>query len=87
MSDYPHGHDGHSGWYCEKPECVARIEATKATVDKMMKDAYVVKSEHSMTITNMKPGGWVQNRTGDLVGIEYAKSLNRAQRRKEGIKL
>lgn len=47
----------------------------------------VVEGEHSTVYTNGLVGGWVETKTGALVSVEYAKSLNRAGRRKEGIKL
>lgn len=87
MSDYPHGHQHHSGWGCKNPECVARIEQKQQIVDEMFNDATVIKGEHSTVITNMETGGWLHDKDGSLVSVEYAKSLNRGQRRKRGIKL
>ncbi len=87
MSDFPHGHPDHSGWGCKEPECVKRIEEKHSVVNDMMKNATVIEGEHSTVITNMQTGGWVEQKDGSLVSVEYAKSLNRAQRRKRGIKL
>jgi hypothetical protein len=87
MSDYPHGHANHSGWGCTNPECIKRIQVKQKTVNKMFENANVIEGEHSTVITNMQTGGWVEQKDGMLVSIEYAKTLNRAQRRKLGIKL
>lgn len=40
-----------------------------------------------LAMTNGHFGGWVQQKDGSLVSVEYAKSLNRTGRRKLGIKL
>lgn len=47
----------------------------------------IIVGENSIAATNGQFGGWVKDRNGDFVGIEYAKTLNRAQRRARGIKL
>ena len=82
MSDYPHGHHGHSGWNCE--QCV--FEEKERVVNEFMKDARVIEGEHSLIMTNMQPS-WVAQKDGSLVSIEYAKTLNRAERRRKGIVL
>lgn len=87
MSDYPHGHAGHSGWGCKQPECVARIEQKEATVNEFLKDATVIEGEHSLAITNMQTGGWLETKDGSFISVEAARNMNRAQRRREGIKL
>jgi hypothetical protein len=46
-----------------------------------------IKHANGMIMTNGQLGGWTQQKNGDLVSIEYAKSLNRQQRRKRGIRL
>lgn len=47
----------------------------------------VIVGEHSVAATNGEFGGWVKTKHNSYVSIEYAKTLNRAQRRAEGIKL
>lgn len=47
----------------------------------------VIKGDNYVAITNGATGGWVKTKDGSLVSVEYARSLNRVQRRKEGIKL
>lgn len=87
MSDYPHGHAYHSGWGCSNPECQARIEQKQATVDKMFEDATVIQGEHSTIVTNMQTGGWLKQKDGSYISRIAAKAMNRAQRRRKGIKL
>jgi len=47
----------------------------------------IIEGEHSIVATNGEFGGWLKTSDSSYVSIEYAKSINRAQRRKEGIKL
>lgn len=56
-------------------------------VDVDLGEINVLYHEHGTIMTNMEPGGWVQTKSGSYVSVQYAESLNRAQRRKEGIKL
>lgn len=86
MSNYPHGHADHLAWGCNNPECIKIIAEKEKTVDDFMAGSRVIEGEHSMAITNMEPS-WVQQRDGSLISIERAKEMNRAQRRKLGIKL
>ena len=87
MSDYPHGHSGHSGWGCTEPSCVARTQEKEANVSEFLKDATVIHGEHSTVVTNIKTGGWVKKKDGALISVEAAQRMNRAQRRKHGIVL
>lgn len=47
----------------------------------------VIEGEHSTAYTNGHFGGWVKQSDGSYVSIDYARSLNRVERRKRGIKL
>lgn len=57
------------------------------TLADVMDTVTVLEGEHSTVATNGSFGGWVKTKRGSYVSMEYAKSLNRAQRRAEGIKL
>ena len=47
----------------------------------------VIEGEHSTIYTNGPTGGWVRQKDGAIISIDAAKEMNRAQRRKLGIKL
>jgi hypothetical protein len=47
----------------------------------------IIVGEHSVVATNGQFGGWVKTKDGSYVGVEYARTLNRAERRKQGIRL
>ncbi|WP_127886354.1 hypothetical protein [Rathayibacter festucae] len=86
MSDFPHGHRDHSGWFCSDPACVHEQERKEKEVNEFMRGARVIESKSGMTITNLQPS-WVQQRDGSYISIERAHEMNRAQRRKLGIRL
>lgn len=87
MSDFPHGHPDHSGWGCNVPECAERIAQKQDIVNEMLANATVIEHEHGITMHNMGEGKWVQQRDGSLISLERAQEMNRAQRRKLGIRL
>jgi hypothetical protein len=87
MSDFPHGHPDHSGWGCSKPDCQARIQLKYDTVNAMLEEANVIEGESSTSYTNMETGQWLQTKDGSLISIARAREMNRAQRRREGIRL
>jgi len=75
---------------CTHPECVNFRAYTidNATAgDTELGRVNVLVSPTSTVMSNMEFGGWVAQRDGSLVSVEYAKTLNRAERRKRGIKL
>lgn len=86
MSDFPHGHPQHSGWFCSDPICIRAQERKEKEVNELMRDSRVIESESGMIITNMKPS-WVEQKDGGLISIARAAEMNRAQRRKLGIRL
>ena len=47
----------------------------------------IIVGKNSVVATNGQFGGWVKTKDNSYVSVEYAKTLNRAQRRKQGIKL
>mgnify|MGYP000695829731 CR=1 FL=1 len=63
------------------------LQAVLQAADKLDQDVEYIRHENGFVATNGKLGGWTKTKDGSFVSIEYAKSLNRAQRRKEGIKL
>ena len=71
---------------CMDGSCGAHATTFTELFDKIGAKEVIV-GENSIAATNGKFGGWVKTKDGSYVGIEYAKSLNRAQRRAEGIKL
>ncbi|HUH57840.1 MAG TPA: hypothetical protein VL020_04940 [Pseudomonadales bacterium] len=72
---------------CSDYSCAAHTSGSFAELMSKLGATEVIEGEHSVVATSGKFGGWVQTKDGGLVSIEYAKSLNRAGRRKEGIKL
>lgn len=88
MSDLPHGTVGHSGYNCER--CEDRKlsnDSVEVFDDPDLGRIEILHGEHSTIATNGKFGGWVETRDGALVSTEYARSLNRKERRKRGIRL
>lgn len=47
----------------------------------------VIKHANGMAMTNGHFGGWVKDRNGHYISEAAAQLMNRAQRRKRGIKL
>lgn len=61
---------------------------TRTINDETLGTVHVIEGEHSMAMSNMPFGGWVQQRDGTLISsVTRAREMNRAQRRKLGIKL
>lgn len=85
MSDLPHGRVGHSGYNCE--QCGELKSEYLVIDDPELGRVEMLHSENSLIATNGHFGGWVEEKDGGIVSIEYAKTLNRAQRRARGIKL
>ena len=56
-------------------------------IDPEFGEVNVLNHEHGMIATNGQVGGWVKAGKNSYVSLEYAQSLNRAQRRKEKIQL
>lgn len=80
------------GINCDHPECINYPR--EYTIDELMAGDTNLGTVHVMehakgglTMSNTEFGGWVSQRDGTLISVEAARKLNRAQRRKRGIRL
>lgn len=71
---------------CEDGTCVLHAKTFVELMEQLGAKEMVVGG-HSVVATNGQLGGWVQQKDGTLISVEAAKEMNRAQRRKRGIKL
>lgn len=85
MSDLPHGRVGHSGYNCS--ECSETKSDIVVFDDPELGRVEMLHHENGSIATNGHFGSWTKQKDGSLVSVEYAKTLNRAERRKRGIKL